>query len=150
PRLPASLFYPPPNDLPGVGLRCGAAGAREDRFDFLDDGAIELEVEDAHGVVELLDRARADDGSRYGRAPEQPSDRDVGRLLANLDAELLVRLEARSVLGDISLGVVARAAPFRRLLERAAQNAALERTVRNQPEPVRLARGDHFELDRAI
>src|SRR5260370_23811072 len=139
-----------PRISPRVRLRRRAARPGENRFEAIEYALVELNAEHAHRGVELLHRARPDDRRRHRGTTEQPSEGDVARRDADLHAEPLVRLETFAVLGDRALGVVARAATLRRLLQRTAENSAFERTPRNQAEPVRLARGDDLELDRSI
>ena len=72
-------------------------------------------------VLELLERARADDGGGHAGPPEKPSDRDVRRLLPDLGAELFVRLELRAMLLDFLLEALTCAPARRGLLEHTAE-----------------------------
>ena len=75
---------------------------------------------------ELLDRARADDRRRHDRVREQPRERHVRRLLAELPAERLVRLELRAVpLDALAAGARRRGGP--RPLAGARRRAARRR-----------------------
>src|SRR4029077_3603012 len=69
--------------------------------------------------------------------------------LAQLAAESLVLLELGAVPLDRLAQPIGRAPALRQLAARAAEQAASERAPRDHAEPVRPARGDDLELDRA-
>lgn len=64
---PPKVLWDSAHELPGVGLWRGAARARPDLVEAGDRLVVELDLKGAKGAVELLDRARTDDGRRDGR-----------------------------------------------------------------------------------
>src|SRR5262249_30191373 len=105
------------NRSPRVRLGRGAARAREDIVELLHRRVVQLDLEGAQRAIEVLARSRADDRRRDHRVREDPRERDVRGLFAELLAELLVALEARSVLLDRALRELARAPPLAWLVE---------------------------------
>ena len=72
--------------------------------------AVEMRSRVPQRAVELLDGARTDDRRGHDRVGQQPRERDVGRSLAELGAELLPRVErARAATPPRALHAVARA-----------------------------------------
>src|SRR5581483_12062901 len=110
--------------LPGVRLGRLAAGAREDRVELPELLVIQLDLERAQAAVQLLDRARPDDRGGDNRVVQQPGQRDIGGLLAQLAAEALVGFQLGAILLDILLRLLARSPAGVGLLERAAQQPA--------------------------
>src|SRR5437667_7813715 len=97
--------------------------------------------------VQCFTRPRTYDRRRDGRVPEQPRESDVGRPLAELTAEPLVRLELRPLLLHRILQALLSSASLARFLERPAEKASRERAPGQQPDPMRAAGGDDLELD---
>ena len=88
---------------PGVVLGCRLV-AGEDLVELGEGLVVELDLERAQRPVELLDRARADDRGGDGGPGQQPGQADVGGLLAELVAQVLVGLDLRAVLLEGVLG----------------------------------------------
>ena len=134
--------------LPGVVL-----GRRlvpgEDLVEARQHLVVERHVDGAQGRVEVLGRARPDDGPGHRRPGQQPGQADRARLLADLRAEVLVRLELRAA-GLDRLGGAAGVAPaaVALLAHDATEQAALQRRPRDHAEPVGLGRRQHLALDR--
>src|SRR5690606_11452740 len=126
--------------LPGVVLRRGAA-AREDLVQLGQRLVVQLDLQGAHGAVELLQRARADDRRGDRRLLEQPGQPDVRGVLAQLVAELLVPLDLVAVLLQLREHAVGRRAALVDLTEHAAQQAARERAPGDDAQAVVLAGG---------
>src|SRR6185369_4809291 len=90
------------------------------------------------------------------RVGQHPGQRDVRRLLAELGAEALERVDLRAVARNHVLRPLALPAPgapvpaVPALALRAAQRPAAERAVRDQPQAVRGAGGRNLELHRAL
>ena len=96
--------------------------------------------------LQLLDRRRSDDRGGDDRVAQQPGQRHVRRLRAQLPAQpfigfelVAVRLDAllRRVVGDASLGGG---------FEHAGEQAGVERAVRDQADAEAAQRGDHLQL----
>ena len=87
-------------------------------------------------------------GAVTSRLVQQPRERDRGRLLAELGAELLPPLELRAhrFVARVAGSCAARC---RRRLLMTAEHPARERAPRDHAEAVVAARGEHFELDGA-
>src|SRR5829696_40579 len=135
---------------PCVRLRRRAAGAREDLVETLHRVGIELDLECTHRAVDLLDRAWADDGRGDDRVGEEPRERNVGRRVTELGAELLPLLELRAHGLDAILDVLVAATTTGGAVgEHAAEQPTTERAPRDHADAVVLARGEHFELDGA-
>src|SRR5262249_9536997 len=101
---------PRPMGSPGVGLRRGASGAGEDVVELLHRVGVELDLERAQGACELLLGARADDGGRDRGVRDEPRDRDVRGLLAQVLAEGFVALHvSETVFGGLGTGRARRA-----------------------------------------
>src|SRR3954454_21248533 len=82
---------------PGVVLGGGPVPG-EDLVEARQGGFVEVDVERAQAAVELLLGARADDRAGHARAGEQPGERQVAGLVAELLGEGLGRLEGAAVL----------------------------------------------------
>src|SRR5262245_38169649 len=80
--------------LPGPRLRAGATAA-DRRKDAVQRGERLLgegELQGTQGAVELIHGARPDDRGGDPRPAQQPGERHVGRILAEIRAQLLVLL----------------------------------------------------------
>jgi hypothetical protein len=93
----------PLSGSPGVGLGGFAAGAGPDLVESPECVVGQVDVEGALAGDELVERARADDRGGHGGLVQQPGERHVGGLFAELVAEGLVGLELGPVLLDVGL-----------------------------------------------
>src|SRR5258708_26623302 len=110
--------------LPGVVLR-GWPVAGEDGVEALKHLVVETERHRALCVFELPGSTRADDGPGYAVLVQQPGQRDAARLLADLIAQVLVRLDLLAVaLSRLPRPARQAAASFALLLEHSAEQAA--------------------------
>src|SRR5690242_11186621 len=96
---------------PRVGLGRLAAGPGPDLVEPIGLLVAQLDLERAQAAGQLLERARPDDRRGHHRVAQQPGQRYVGRLLAQLAAERLVGLQLVSVLLDALLRLLTRAPP---------------------------------------
>src|SRR3954447_1162935 len=136
-------------DLPGVVLRRGLV-RRPDLVESRERLVVEVDVERGDRVVELLERAGADDRPGDPGTGQQPGESNAGRLVADLVAQVLVGLHLLAVRLEELLGATlcpARALAL--LLEDSAEQAAVQRTPRNDTESVVLRSREHLELDLA-
>src|SRR5439155_1482430 len=94
-------------------------------------------------------RPRPDDRRGHGRGIEEPRQRHVGRLLAELAAEALPRLELRATLLDALPDPLARPPALVRLAEHPAEQSARERAPRDHayPEPAVVRLVAHLPVD---
>src|SRR5262245_32337638 len=117
----------PRAELPGVGLRRGPTGAREDLVERSEHVGFEVHVERAECAVDLGHRAGPDDRRGHHRVLEQPRERDVGGWRAHLGAELLPLLELRAELLDAPVDEAATASsPGGAIREHTAEQPAGE------------------------
>ena len=135
---------------PSVRLGRRASGAGEDLVELLHRLRRQAQLERAERTGQVVERPWPHDRRGHRRVREHPRERDVPRIGAELGGEGLEALERRAVLRDRPLLEVAARPPALLLLQRAAEHPALQRAPRQEPEPVRLARRNDLELDRAI
>src|SRR3954471_930077 len=130
--------------LPGVfdGRRLVAG---EDVVEPAQGVLVERHAERSQRALELLHRAGADDRRGDAGLLQQPRDPDVGRALPELAAETLVLLQGRPVVLEVLLGpaLVATTA-LARLLQRAGEQAAVQRAPRDDSHAVVLRRRQHL------
>ena len=103
-----------------------------------------------HGILQLFQRAWADDRRRDRRIVQQPGQRHGARLLAEFTAEPLVALELGAVPVHLLDEIDVHAPASLRLAQRAAQQAAGQRAPWDQAQSVVATGGNHFELDHAV
>src|SRR6202042_3557816 len=124
--------------------------AGEDGIETLKHLAVETERHRAFCPFELPDSARTDDGPGYAVLVQQPGQGDAGRLLADLIAQALVRLDFLAVALDrLPRPACQAAAPFSLLLEHSAEHAALQRRPGNHADSVVDRGRQNLELDLA-
>src|ERR671910_1652842 len=134
---------------PGVRLRGLAARAGPDVVELAERLLGQRDLCGVQTPGQLVCGAGADDGGRDGRLMEQPRQRDVGRCLTEVAAQLFVRLELRSALGNLLLHLFTGAAALAALLQRTAEEPAAQWAVRNEPQAEVAQRRNDLELDRA-
>src|SRR5690348_10192288 len=133
--------------LPGVMLRRSPVPG-EQVVEPLEHVIVELEGHRAPRVVELLPGARPDDRPGDALLVHEPGQRDVGRVLAELVAEVLVRRDLLAVpLHGLLSPAREPAAALALLLQHAAEQAAFQRRPGDDPDTVLDRRGQHLELD---
>src|SRR6266540_1968478 len=135
--------------LPGVGVRCLAAWARPDFVEPLHRLVREGERQGPQVPVQLLHGAWPDDQCGYHRLMEEPGDSNIGRLLAKIFAELLVRLQLWSVAFDLRLLIGIGSAAVSYFLQHTTKQPTAERAPRDQSKSIVLTRRDHLQLDHA-
>ena len=96
---------------------------------------------------------RADNGRGHGRLMQQPCECDISRVLAPLSAELLPRLDGRTMLfeciGRAATGTATRRA-VRHLANDAAEQSSMQGRPRDHADAVCLGGRKHLELDGAL
>src|SRR5215203_5546409 len=98
---------------------------------------IKLDLECPHGAVDLLDRAWADDVRGDHRVAEEPRERNVGRRVTELGAELLPLRELRAHGLDAILDVLVAATTTGGAVgEHAAEQPTTERAPRDHADAV--------------
>ena len=99
-------------------------------------------------VVQLAQGARPDDRPGDALLMQQPGQRHVGRLLAELVAQVLVGRDPLAVpLHGLPGQAGQAAAPLALLLQHAAEQPALQRGPRDDADAVLDRRGQHLQLD---
>src|SRR3954453_341417 len=117
----------PSQYLPGVVLRGGLV-TRPDLVEAGERLVVERHLESGERVVELLDRPRPDDRSGDGVAGQQPGERDVRRIVAELPAEVFVRLDLLAMALEEVLGAtLGTPDPLLLLAQHPAEKAAVQR-----------------------
>src|SRR4051794_19233706 len=91
----ASALAPGPS--PGIGLR-GGTGAGEELVEPVQHVLAEVDAQGVERSVELVHRPRADDRCGDSVLVQQPGQSHVGRVLAELVAEILPLPQRRAVL----------------------------------------------------
>src|ERR1019366_7264956 len=135
--------------LPGVVLR-GWPVAGEDAVEAFQHLVIELQRHRALCVLELPGGTRADDRPGYAVLVQQPGERDTARLLADLIAQVLVRLDLVAAAPEGLLRPARQAAaPFALLLEHSAEQAALQRGPRDNADAIGDRSGQDLKLNVA-
>src|SRR5919204_3470064 len=134
---------------PRVRLGGGAAGTRPDLVQAVQRLVVQVDVEGAQRLLELLHGAWPHDRRGYRRLPQQPRQRHLRRPLAQLVAERLVLLDLVAVLLEPPADLLAGAAALPGLAEDAAEQSARQRAPRDHPDPVGLAGGQHLQLHGA-
>jgi ribosome biogenesis GTPase len=135
---------------PGVRLGRRPARAGEDLVQPLQHAAVQRDLEGVQGPVELAQRTGPHDRRGDRGLMQQPGQAHLGRILADLGAQRLVRLDLRPHLGQGLGGPPAAAAARPRLLgQDAGQQAAVQRAPGQHAQAVALAGGQHLEFDRA-
>src|SRR5690606_1369535 len=102
----------------------------------------ELYLGAAEGFFELFDGAGPDDGGRDDGVVEEPGERDVGGLFAELGGEAFEGGELVALLVDVLFELFAGAAAFCAFLEGAAEQAAGEGAPGDEAHAVVAAGGD--------
>src|SRR6185312_429205 len=146
----SSAADPPdgPERSPGVGFGGRLAGPRKDRVQLAEQLGVELDLQRAQAAVELRARARSDDRAGDHRVRQQPGERHVGRLLAELATEALEGFELGAMARLLFLRPLAvAAAALAGAMPRPRQRTAGERAIGDDAHAVGGAGGQHLELE---
>src|SRR4030095_11044033 len=135
---------------PRVGLGGGAARARPDLVEVAQRLVVQLDLEGAQRLLELLQGPGTGDGRGHARLVQQPGQGHVGGWPAQLVADRLVLLALRPVLLQPPALLLADAAALPGLAQRPAEQPAEERAPGDHPDPVVPAGRQHLQLDRAL
>src|ERR1700689_924955 len=124
--------------------------AGEDAVEALERAVIEVQGHRALRVFELPGRTGPDDRPGHALLVQQPGKGDAARLLADLIAQVLVRLDLLAAALDPFARSPAQAtAPFALLLEHPAEQPAVQRRPRNDTHAVGDGSGQDLKLDVA-
>src|ERR1700749_3679602 len=135
--------------LPGVVLR-GWPVAGEDAVEAFPHLVIELQRYRALCILELPGGTRPDNWPGYAVLMQQPGQRHAARLLADLLAQVLVRLDLLTAALECLLRPARQApAPFALLLEHSAEQAAVQRGPGDDADAIGDRGGQHLKLDVA-
>src|SRR5262245_42922158 len=126
---------------PGFGSRSARPDRREEAVQRGQRLLAQRQFQRAERAIELVERARTDDPRGDPGPRQQPGQGDVGRVLAQIGAELLVRLDGRPVLlegvsGTTGLGPARGALGL--LAQRPGEQAAVQRRPRDDAHAVLL------------
>src|SRR5487761_515515 len=148
-RSPPERSRSNPLISPSVVFGCGLV-AGEQLVQPLEHVLVEGQLDRADRIVQVPDRARAGDRPRDALLVQQPGQGHVGRFLAELLAQILVRADPVTIRLDLGLGPARQPTPaFPLLAQHAAEQAAVQRGPRDHADAVLDRRGQHLELNLA-